>query len=40
MTFYRRIDEQFGRLAALGAVVALTADHGMNDKSTPTASPT
>jgi phosphonoacetate hydrolase len=31
--FYRRIDEQFGRLAALGAVVALTADHGMNDKS-------
>jgi len=32
--FYRRIDEKFGRLAALGAVVALTADHGMNDKST------
>ncbi len=32
--FYRRIDDCFGRLEALGAVVALTADHGMNDKST------
>ena len=32
--FYRRIDAMFGELAALGAVVALTADHGMNDKST------
>ncbi|MCC7483667.1 MAG: phosphonoacetate hydrolase [Burkholderiales bacterium] len=31
--FYREIDACFGRLAALGAVVALTADHGMNDKS-------
>jgi phosphonoacetate hydrolase len=31
--FYRRIDETFGRLVDLGAVVALTADHGMNDKS-------
>jgi len=31
--FYTRIDAAFGRLAALGAVVALTADHGMNDKS-------
>ena len=37
--FYRRIDELFGRLAALGAVVALTADHGMNDKSTPDGKP-
>ncbi len=37
--FYRRIDEKFGRLAALGAVVALTADHGMNDKSTPEGKP-
>ncbi|MGB0129769.1 MAG: alkaline phosphatase family protein, partial [Rhodocyclaceae bacterium] len=27
--FYRRIDAHFGRLADLGAVVALTADHGM-----------
>ena len=32
-TFYRRIDDCFGRLADLGAVVALTADHGMSDKS-------
>jgi phosphonoacetate hydrolase len=31
--FYREIDQRFGRLAELGAVVALTADHGMNDKS-------
>jgi phosphonoacetate hydrolase len=37
--FYRRIDERFGRLAALGAVVALTADHGMNDKATPDGAP-
>jgi phosphonoacetate hydrolase len=31
--FYRRIDDCFGRLADLDAIVALTADHGMNDKS-------
>ncbi len=31
--FYQEIDRRFGRLAELGAVVALTADHGMNDKS-------
>jgi phosphonoacetate hydrolase len=31
--FYQRLDECFGRLAGLGAVVALTADHGMSDKS-------
>ena len=37
--FYARIDEKFGRLAELGAVVALTADHGMNDKSTPEGKP-
>lgn len=37
--FYRRIDDCFGRLAALGAVVALTADHGMNDKSKPDGTP-
>jgi len=33
MRFYRELDARFGRLAALGATVALTADHGMNDKS-------
>jgi phosphonoacetate hydrolase len=31
--FYRELDSRFGRLADLGATVALTADHGMNDKS-------
>ncbi len=31
--FYQHLDECFGRLEALGAIVALTADHGMNDKS-------
>jgi phosphonoacetate hydrolase len=31
--FYQHLDKCFGRLAELGALVALTADHGMNDKS-------
>jgi phosphonoacetate hydrolase len=31
--FYQALDRCFGRLAELGADVALTADHGMNDKS-------
>jgi phosphonoacetate hydrolase len=30
---YVAIDEYLGRLSALGATVALTGDHGMNDKS-------
>lgn len=33
LRFYRELDARFGRLAELGAIVALTADHGMNDKS-------
>src|SRR5882724_3781627 len=37
--YYRKMDELFGKLDALGAVVALTADHGMNDKSNADASP-
>jgi len=37
--FYIAIDGYLGRLAALGAVVAVTADHGMNDKSTADGSP-
>ncbi len=37
--FYKNLDEKFGRLAELGAVVALTADHGMNDKSKPDGTP-
>ncbi len=31
--FYQDLDTRFGRLAELGALVALTADHGMNDKA-------
>lgn len=37
--FYQEIDRRFGRLAELGAVVALTADHGMNDKSDAAGNP-
>jgi phosphonoacetate hydrolase len=37
--FYREIDSRFGRLAELGATVALTADHGMNDKSNAAGEP-
>ena len=37
--YYAKMDELFGKLDALGAVVALTADHGMNDKSNPDQSP-
>jgi phosphonoacetate hydrolase len=37
--FYQALDAMFARLDALGAVVALTADHGMNDKSRPDGSP-
>ena len=37
--YYAKMDELFGKLDALGAVVALTADHGMNDKSNSDASP-
>ncbi len=31
--YYKSMDGLIGKLDALGAVVALTADHGMNDKS-------
>jgi phosphonoacetate hydrolase len=31
--FYQALDQRFGQLEALGAVLALTADHGMSDKS-------
>jgi phosphonoacetate hydrolase len=37
--YYKNLDERFERLDALGALVALTADHGMNDKSNPDGSP-
>ena len=37
--YYKNMDDKFGALEALGAVVALTADHGMNDKSNADGSP-
>jgi len=37
--FYAGIDEQLGRLLKLGAVIGLTADHGMNAKQKPDGSP-
>ncbi len=37
--FYKELDKCFGELAALGATIALTADHGMNDKSNPAGNP-
>ena len=38
-TFYKKLDDCFGRLAALDATVALTADHGMSDKSNAAGEP-
>lgn len=38
-SFFARVDEMLGRLDRLGAVVALTADHGMNDKTNEDGSP-
>jgi phosphonoacetate hydrolase len=37
--FYARIDHFIGMLDQLGAIVAVTADHGMNDKVNPDGSP-
>jgi phosphonoacetate hydrolase len=37
--FYKDLDARFARLEELGAIVALTADHGMNDKSKPDGTP-
>jgi phosphonoacetate hydrolase len=37
--YHGRLDELVGRLDSLGAVVALTADHGMNDKCNVDATP-
>ncbi|HQR10626.1 MAG TPA: phosphonoacetate hydrolase [Casimicrobiaceae bacterium] len=37
--FYQELDLRFGRLEELGAIVALTADHGMNDKSDAAGNP-
>ena len=37
--FYAALDNAFGRLVRAGAIVALTGDHGMNDKSNPDGTP-
>jgi phosphonoacetate hydrolase len=39
LDFYAAIDAEIGRLVALGAVIGLTADHGMNAKQRPDGSP-
>jgi phosphonoacetate hydrolase len=38
-SFYAMMDRYLARLDALGAVIALTADHGMNAKTKPDGSP-
>jgi phosphonoacetate hydrolase len=37
--FYRQLDDVFGRLAAQDVTLALTADHGMSDKSNAAGEP-
>lgn len=39
VTFYEAIDAEFGHLLSLGAIVGITADHGMNAKQNPDGSP-
>jgi phosphonoacetate hydrolase len=39
LQFHAALDERLVRLEALGCVVALTADHGMNDKALPDGRP-
>lgn len=39
LDFYAGIDAEIGRLLGLGAVVGVTADHGMNAKQQPDGSP-
>lgn len=39
LDFYAAIDRELGRLLELGAIVGLTADHGMNAKQKPDGSP-
>ena len=38
-TFYKKLDDVFGRLAACDITLALTADHGMSDKSNDAGEP-
>ena len=37
--FMAQVDQRIGRLVQLGAIVGVTGDHGMNDKSRPDGSP-
>ena len=39
LDFYAKLDEQIGRLTDAGAIVGITADHGMNAKNTPAGEP-
>ena len=39
LDFHAQLDRRLGRLAELGCTVALTADHGMNDKALPDGTP-
>jgi phosphonoacetate hydrolase len=39
LAFHEALDARLARLAELGCVVALTADHGMNDKALPDGRP-
>lgn len=39
LDFYTGIDEQLGHLLDLGALIGITADHGMNPKQKPDGSP-
>ncbi len=39
LAFHRALDERIARLAELGCVVGVTADHGMNDKALPDGQP-
>jgi phosphonoacetate hydrolase len=39
LDFYAALDEHIGQLLALGAIVGVTADHGMNAKQKPDGSP-
>src|SRR5215208_3252190 len=39
LQFHAALDERLARLEALGCTVALTADHGMNDKALPDGRP-
>jgi phosphonoacetate hydrolase len=38
-SYHHAVDTIVGKLIALGAAVAITADHGMNDKSSPNGTP-